>query len=78
MRKDVGALTGCRCPLWTVGVDRYAGYGLAGLEDLKWGGSRERSRARQDPGADPDHAPGGDGSVALVESGDGTLGCSFR
>ena len=46
LRKDVGALAQVSLPTVDRWVDRYAGYGLAGLEDHKRGGGREQVPAR--------------------------------
>ena len=62
-------------------VERYQRYGLAGLEEHKRGGAaRTGSGAGRgpDPGLTPDDAAVGDGTVALVEPGDGRLRLTRR
>src|SRR5262249_52413927 len=46
MRKDIGALAGVSLPTVDRWVDRYAVYGLAGLEERKRGAGREQVPVR--------------------------------
>ena len=80
-KKEVAALAGVSRPTVDLWLRRFEADGVAGLLDRRRGAAREQVPAADsgsDPGGDSDQPAGRDGSVALVEPGDGRVHQAHR